>query len=92
MQAAVAISSALPPTHLNSPTTSRPAKLIELRSKCYRQLHDLSNLKASGVLTDDEYDEEKTAVLEILKKTEVANKLLTHCNRAIVCMPMLIIV
>jgi len=55
-QAAVAISSALS-LRSNSPatgTTCSPGKLIEARSKCYKQLHDLNNLKGSGVLTKDE--------------------------------------
>ena len=68
-QAAVAISLALSP-HLNSPatgTTCSPAKLIEARLKCYKQLLDLNNLKGSGVHTEDEYTDEKEAVPEEAK-------------------------
>ena len=54
-QAAVAISTALSPQTSTPNSTGQsktsPAKLIESRSKCYKQLSDLSNLKASGVLT-----------------------------------------
>ena len=44
-----------------------PAKLIENRSKCYRQLSELNSLKSSGVLTEEEYVTEKDAVMETLK-------------------------
>ena len=69
-QAAVAISSALSPRSGSVSVSSgaSPAKVIEARSKCYKQLHDLSSLKESGVLTDDEYIYEKDAVLGILRK------------------------
>ena len=52
-EAAVAISSAfssrpfLQPSSGN-PLGSSPAKLIDLRSKCYKQLSDINNLKLSG--------------------------------------------
>lgn len=32
-----------------------PAKIIENRSKCYKQLAELKNLKESGVLSNEEY-------------------------------------
>ena len=66
-QAAVAVSSALSQCS-NSPATYNPAKLIEARSKSYKQLHDFNSLKGAGVLTEDEYTDEKEAVLEVLKK------------------------
>ena len=44
-----------------------PAKLIENRSKCYRQLTELNNLKSTGVLTEDEYQTEKDAIMATLK-------------------------
>ena len=53
-QASVAISSALSQCS-NSPATYNPAKLIEARSKSYKQLHDFNSLKGAGVLTEDEY-------------------------------------
>ena len=72
-QAAVAISSALSPhsdlpTCTSSGTGTSPAKLIEARSKCYKQLHDLNNLKTIGVLSICEYDDEKEIVMAMLKK------------------------
>lgn len=70
-QVAVAISLALSPERSNvvtNTTGTSPAKLIEARSKCYKQLHDLSNLNTSGVLSDSEYMEEKGAVLMVLKR------------------------
>ena len=70
-QAAEAILSAFSPRTLNGAgnvSSGSPAKIIEARSKCYKQLHDLSNLKESGVLTNEQYSEEKDAVLGILRK------------------------
>ena len=73
-QAAVAISSALSPRpSVSSVSPSHrmghsPSKMIDSRSKCYKQLSDLNNLKLSGVLTDDEYAEEKESVLSMLRK------------------------
>ena len=56
-----------------SPTRSRtsggsPARLIDNRSKCYKQLNELTALKSNGVLTDEEYMCEKAAVMATLKK------------------------
>jgi len=51
-QAAIAISTQ---SNAPNPTRASPAKVIESRSKCYEQPSDLSNLKASGVLTAEEY-------------------------------------
>ena len=45
-----------------------PAKVIENRSECYKQLADLSNLKQSGLLDDEEYAAERQAIMEVLKK------------------------
>ena len=44
-----------------------PAKIIESRSKCYRQLSELKNLHVSGVLTDEEYTSEKKGIMASLK-------------------------
>lgn len=49
-----------------SPGTS-PGRIIENRSKCYRQLSELNQLKASGVLSPEEYEFEKEAVMKSLK-------------------------
>jgi hypothetical protein len=43
---------------------SSPAKNIESRSKCYKQLMELHNLKRSGVLTQAEYDREKKSAVD----------------------------
>ena len=68
--AALTISSALSPTTPGKGTVmgTSPVRLIESRSKCYKQLHDLNTLKVSGVLSEEEYDNEKGAVLRVLKK------------------------
>ena len=45
-----------------------PARLIENRSKCYKQLADLNSLKESGLLTEAEYASERDAILNMLKR------------------------
>ena len=45
-----------------------PAKLIDNRSKCYKQLSDLSSLKQSGLLSETEYASEHEAIMSMLKK------------------------
>jgi hypothetical protein len=58
--AASAISSAFSPYKtVPSLHAGSPAKLIESRSKLYKQLSELQNLKSMGGLTDTEYVEEK---------------------------------
>ena len=57
-EAAVAISTALSPSpgmQLNQGTGTSPAKVIDSRSKLYKQLSELQNLKTSGILTEEEY-------------------------------------
>ena len=56
-----------PTRSVGSTNKPSPAKLIENRSKCYRQLSELNSLKSSGVLTEEEYVTEKDAVMETLK-------------------------
>ena len=51
-----------------SQTGNSPAKVIENRSKCYRQLTDLQNLRSQGLLSDEDYFREKDAIMGILKK------------------------
>ena len=70
-QAAVAISSTLSPRSSlpsSQPTGTSPAKLIDSRSKYYKQLSDRNSLKVSGILTEDEYAEEKESVMSLLRK------------------------
>ena len=54
-EAATAITSALSPKPIALPssvTPTSPARLIESRSKLYKQLADLQNLKTAGILTE----------------------------------------
>ena len=45
-----------------------PAKVIESRSKLYKQLGELQNLESSGVLTDEEYKSEKESIMNLLQQ------------------------
>ena len=57
-----AISTALSPSpgmQLNQGTGTSPAKVIDSRSKLYKQLPELQNLKTSGILTKEELITEK---------------------------------
>ena len=45
-----------------------PAKLIDSRTKCYKQLSDIKHLLESGVLSTGEYNSEKAVILNMLKK------------------------
>ena len=47
---------------------SSPAKLIESRSKLYKQLSELQNLKNCGVFDDNQYAYEKETIMELLKR------------------------
>ena len=69
-QEAKQISSALspPPQSMSSSVGTSPARAIESRSKCYKQLIDLKNLNVSGILSDEEYQAEKGAIMMSLKK------------------------
>ena len=49
-------------------TTSSPARLIESRSKLYKQLSELQNLKSAGILTESEYATEKETIMDLLKQ------------------------
>ena len=70
--AATVIATALSPAVSTSSThiiaSNSPAKVIESRSKLYRQLNELQNLKQSGVLTDEEYCEEKGTIMKLLQQ------------------------
>ena len=50
------------------------AALIENRSKLYKQLSELKNLKGCGVLDDDEYATEKVTILDLLKQLSSKSK------------------
>ena len=68
-QLATAITAALSPKH--SPAVGiagSPAKVIEGRSKLYKQLSELQNLRSIGILSEDEYITEKESIMDLLKK------------------------
>ena len=77
-KAAVAITSVISPKPPASSQPlhvgSSPAKQIESRSKCYKQLHDLNALKVSGIISNEEYEEEKTAIMDVLKNLKSGSK------------------
>ena len=70
-QLAADISPSITPTPSHTgrgaPLGTSPAKLIDNRTKCYKQLSELSNLKESGLLSDEEYHAEREAIMEVLK-------------------------
>ena len=47
-------------------STSSPARLIDSRSKLYKQLSELQNLKSAGILTESEYSAEKETIMDLL--------------------------
>ena len=49
-------------------TSTSPAKMIESRSKLYKQLSDLHSLHSNGILTNEEFASEKQTIMEILQK------------------------
>ena len=51
----------------NSNSANSPARVVEIRTKCYKQLADLKNLNEQGVLSDAEYYNEKESVMTSLK-------------------------
>lgn len=71
-EAASAITSVLSASPVCSkasqPSSNSPAKLIESRSKLYKQLAELQNLKSVGVLNDSEYSTEKDTILDLLRQ------------------------
>ena len=73
-EAATAITCALTGSAKTTPVghgatiTSSPAKLIDSRSKLYKQLSELQNLRSMGILTDAEYATEKETILSLLKE------------------------
>ena len=59
---------AVTPTSGSKPSGDSPAKVIDNRSKCYKQLGELKSLKESGLLSDEEYTTERAAIMSTLKK------------------------
>ena len=46
-------------------------EIIDNCFKCYKQLHEVHNLKTQGFITDEEYAIEQKATMEVLKKLEM---------------------
>ena len=63
-----AFSGAIPSARSSSGNIASPAKSIDNRSKCCKQLGELNDLKSAGVLTEEEYQSEKEAIMATLKK------------------------
>ena len=66
-QAMTQIASALTPSTGNRVSGGSPARVIDNRSKCYKQLAELRNLMESGLLSEDEYASERAAIMATLK-------------------------
>ena len=64
-QAISQITAAIAPTQapLTSNLVSSPAKTINNRSKCYKQLGKLRDLKESSLLSEEEYTAEREAIM-----------------------------
>ena len=61
------------PSHLTSPHTQTPlgvspSKAVEIRGKCFSQLASLKQLFEESVLTEEELKEQKSSILETLRK------------------------
>lgn len=67
-QMSAAICSLVPKSPPVSTTLSSPVKCIDGRYKCYKQLSEISNLKETGVLSEEEFYIEKEAIMKMLKK------------------------
>ena len=77
-EAASAISHALSGSKIGQPVAAAghsPAKLIESRSKLYKQLSELQNLKSMGVLDDIEYLTEKETIMDLLHQLNLKTSL-----------------
>ena len=55
------------PSSTNQPAQNSPAKTIENRSRCYRQLGEIKSLYESGLLSEIEYQSEREAIKSTLK-------------------------
>ena len=49
-------------------TICSPVKSIDERTKCYKQLSELNNLKQSGVIAQEEFITEKKVIMGLLNK------------------------
>ena len=48
--------------------SASPVRVIDSRSKLYKQLNELQALRASEIITDEEYEIEKTSILTMLRQ------------------------
>lgn len=62
------LTNSLSPAANSTTTGTSPARAIEGRSKCYKQLVELKNLKVTGILSEEEYQNERDAIMASLKK------------------------
>lgn len=74
-QAACQVSAAITAAYSPKPTPiselstrSSPAKVIDNRSKCYKLLSELHDLKLQGLLNEQDYTVERNAIMQLLKK------------------------
>ena len=76
--AATTIASALSPRAppVAPSTGTSPGRLIEHRSKLYKQLSELKNLYSTGILTEQQYETEKNSILNLLGQSERCR----HCS------------
>lgn len=63
-----ALSPRLVPPSVGTTAGNSPAKVIDNRTKCYKQLSDLKSLFESGILSEEEYSAERCVILGMLKK------------------------
>lgn len=61
------LSSALSPRPTPSASGTSPAKVIDNRSKCYKQLAEVNNLVQLGVLSEEEGCVQRDAIMSMLK-------------------------
>ena len=54
--------------HKRNMNSSSQSKSVDMRSKCYKQLTELSALKSNGIITEEEYEREKKAIMHTLKE------------------------
>ena len=55
-------------SNVTEATGSSPAKVIDNRTKCYKQLSDLYNLFQANVFSQSEYQKERDAIVNMLQK------------------------
>ena len=59
---------AVTPTSGSKPSGGSPARIIDNRSKCYKQPGELKSSKESGLLFNEEYTTKRAAIMSTLKK------------------------